>query len=68
MKIVRHDFTNTIIEILSKYFGSNAEKVLENSELLQYLNIKTKAAGRGSKSRAGKAYLIPTEEQEVCIR
>ena len=55
MKIVRHDFTNSIIEILSKYFGSNAEKVLENSELLQYLNIKTKAAGRGSKSRAGFA-------------
>lgn len=55
MKIVRHDFTDTIIQILSRYFGGNAEIVLENSELLQYLNIKTKAAGRGSKSRAGFA-------------
>jgi hypothetical protein len=55
MKIIRHKFTETILEILSLYFGEKAESVLVNSELLQYLNIKTKSANRGSKSRAGFA-------------
>ena len=34
-----------------------AQEVFENSDLLQYLNIKTKSASRGSKSRASFANL-----------
>lgn len=55
MKIIRHSFTETIVQVLSAHFGERSEAILANSELLQYLNIKTKAAGRGSKSRAGFA-------------
>ncbi len=55
MPAVRHDFTTKILEILNSHFGEFAEQLLDSSELLQYLNIKTKAANRGSKSRAGFA-------------
>ncbi len=55
MPAVRHDFTTKILEILESNFPSHGEKLLDNSELLQYLNIKTRAANRGSKSRAGFA-------------
>ena len=55
MPIVQHEFTNTIIAILNNYFPNRGNEVFNNSELLQYLNIKTKAANRGSKSRAGLA-------------
>ena len=52
---INHDFTNVIRRILHSHFDRSAEQVFERSELLQYLNIKTKAANRGSKSRAGFA-------------
>ncbi len=55
MPAVRHDFTKRIIEILEARFPAYGERVLDSSDLLQYLNIKTKAANRGSKSRAGFA-------------
>jgi hypothetical protein len=55
MPVLRHEFTNKILAILQSHFGSHAEKLIDRSELLQYLNIKTKAANRGSKSRAGFA-------------
>lgn len=55
MPVVRHDFTEKISAILEKYFPAHGVRVLDRSELLQYLNIKTKAANRGSKSRAGFA-------------
>ncbi|CDM92707.1 MULTISPECIES: hypothetical protein [Limnospira] len=55
MPILQHEFTLKIIEILNSHFPNQGEQVLINSELLQYLNIKTKAANRGSKSRAGFA-------------
>ncbi|PSF36109.1 restriction endonuclease [Aphanothece hegewaldii CCALA 016] len=55
MAIVQHEFTKKIIEILNCYFPSQGNAILNYSELLQYLNIKTKAANRGSKSRAGLA-------------
>lgn len=51
MPIVQHEFTKTIISILEVYFPNLGEKVLNSSELLQYLNIKTRSANRGSKSR-----------------
>lgn len=55
MSVVKHDFTSKILEILELHFGDYAQQLLENSELLQYLNIKTKAAHRASKSRASFA-------------
>jgi len=52
---VEHSFTSIIVGIVAAEFGAFAEDVFQNSELLQYLNIKTKSAGRGSKSRASFA-------------
>ncbi len=55
MPINPHDFTKIIVDILDKYSSNNGEEILKNSEIIRYLNIKTKAANRGSKSRAGFA-------------
>ena len=55
MPSVKHDFTDKIMDILNTHFLKQSKKVFEESELLQYLNIKTKAANRGSKSRSGFA-------------
>ncbi len=55
MPAIKHAFTKTIIDLVSDETGLSGEKVLESSSLLQYLNIKTKAAERGSKSRASIA-------------
>ncbi|TXL02662.1 restriction endonuclease, partial [Methylococcaceae bacterium CS3] len=55
MSIVKHDFTKTIIDILDRFSEKNGNEILKKSEIIQYLNIKTKAANRGSKSRAGFA-------------
>lgn len=41
--------------ILQSEFAEAAEEVFERNELLQYLNIKTKSASRGSKSRGSFA-------------
>lgn len=55
MPIPQHEFTQNIVAILNYYFPGNGNQILETSELLQYLNVKTKAANRGSKSRASFA-------------
>jgi len=55
MSIVNHEFTDKIIEILNRHSGDSGRFVLKSCEIIQYLNIKTKAANRGSKSRAGFA-------------
>lgn len=55
MSVLRHDFTDKIVNILDINTDGNGETILQSSELIQYLNIKTKAANRGSKSRAGFA-------------
>ncbi|MDD1413349.1 restriction endonuclease [Dolichospermum sp. ST_con] len=55
MQTLQHNFTETIITILNKHFPGYGDIILSNSELLQYINIKTKAANRGSKSRASFA-------------
>jgi len=53
--IPKHDFTNEITTILDCYSGNRGNEILRSSEIIQYLNIKTKAANRGSKSRASFA-------------
>ncbi|MEA5618402.1 restriction endonuclease [Cronbergia sp. UHCC 0137] len=55
METLQHNFTQTIITIVNKYFPGYGDTILINSQLLQYINIKTKAANRGSKSRASFA-------------
>ena len=50
-------FTETIKAVLKKHFGKQSEEVFENSQLLQYLNQKTKSANRGAKARGSFANL-----------
>jgi hypothetical protein len=50
-----HTFTSTILSVLEKDFGKLAPSLLEQSSLLTYLNIKTRSASRGSKSRSAFA-------------
>lgn len=55
VSIYKHDFTSEIISILDRNTDGHGEEIFNRSEIIQYLNIKTKAANRGSKSRAGLA-------------
>lgn len=50
-----HGFTPIILGILQADFGEEATQLFKCSELLQYLNIKTKSASSGSKSRGSFA-------------
>jgi hypothetical protein len=52
---MEHAFTSQIRNILKDEFGKLADPVFEASQLIQYLNIKTKSASRGSKSRSAFA-------------
>jgi len=52
---MKHNFTDNIKQILEKHFGNNSEQIFKNSELIQYLNIKTISANKGSKSRGSFA-------------
>ena len=54
---MEHEFTPRIIEILKKNFGKDAIDIFEKSPLLQYLNLKTVSATRGSKARSSFANL-----------
>ncbi len=59
---MKHPFTSKILEILEKNFPTDFEQIYSNSELLNYINFKTKSANRGSKSRGsfGAIYSIYT--------
>lgn len=54
---IEHAFTETIKSVLRKHFGAASNELFERSILLQYLNLKTRSANRGSKSRSGFASL-----------
>jgi len=41
--MIKHEFTNKIIEQLSRDTGFDGEEILNASILLQYINIKTKS-------------------------
>ena len=58
--MIEHEFTETIMDALAEHFGSAGNDVFQASPLLQYLNIKTRSASRGSKSRAsfGNLYAL----------
>lgn len=55
MSVHNHEFTDKIISILDRNTQGRGQEILNKSEIIQYLNIKTKSANRGSKSRAGFA-------------
>lgn len=52
---MEHEFTRQIKAILKAHFGKAAEDIYEKNSLLQYLNIKTRSANRGSKARGSFA-------------
>ena len=52
---MKHAFTEKIIRILAQDFGDSADEVFRHSELLQYINLKTRSAASGSKSRGAFA-------------
>jgi len=54
---MEHSFTQTIKNVLKGHFGAQADELFERSLLLQYVNIKTRSANRGSKSRSSFANL-----------
>ncbi|MEN6444903.1 MAG: restriction endonuclease [Candidatus Cloacimonas sp.] len=57
MVYIEYSFTSSIIDVLNRNFPNKAEEVISLSELIQYLNIKTKAANKNSKSRGSFANL-----------
>lgn len=54
---MEHDFTPVIIKVLTRHFGNVAQDLFEKSPLLQYINLKTVSATRGSKARSSFANL-----------
>ncbi len=52
---MEHEFTPVIREILKNHFGTLSEEIFDRGYLLRYLNLKTKSAVRGSKSRGAFA-------------
>ncbi|WP_324712660.1 hypothetical protein [Flavobacterium columnare] len=54
---MEHIFTANIKEILQKNFDKNADDIFDKSQLIQYINEKTRSAGRGSKARGSFANL-----------
>lgn len=57
---MEHQFTPKIKGLLCKNTGKHAEEIYKNNELIGYLNLKTRSASRGSKSRSafGNLYAI----------
>ena len=50
-------FTANIKTILQQHFGKTADGVFEKSQLIQYINEKTRSANKGSKARSSFANL-----------
>ncbi|MCA6381606.1 MAG: restriction endonuclease [Cytophagales bacterium] len=50
-------FTANIKSALGKHFGKNADDIFDKSQLIQYINEKTRSANKGSKSRSSFANL-----------
>ena len=57
---MEHSFTEVIKRILIDDFEDKADQILLSCPILQYINIKTKSADRGSKARGsfGNLYAI----------
>lgn len=57
---MEHLFTANIKDVLARFFGKDAGDIFEKSQLIQYINEKTRSAGRGSKARSsfGSLYAL----------
>jgi hypothetical protein len=70
--VTEHSFTVVIAEILEELFGQEvAKEVVERSDLVGYLNLKTRSASRGSKARGSFANLYAIYvlvEDKPCTR
>jgi len=60
MKNKNHSFSEIIMQILKDNFKDKSKDIFDKSLLLQYINIKTRSADRGSKARSsfGNLYAI----------
>jgi hypothetical protein len=54
---MEHEFTKIIKALLEAKFGDVGDKILRESQLISYLNIKTQSSNKGSKSRGSFANL-----------
>ena len=54
---MEHIFTSKIKESLNHHFGKSAGDIFDKSQLIQYINEKTRSAGKGSKARSSFANL-----------
>lgn len=54
---MEHTFTANIKSILDSKFGKDADEIFKNSNILQYINLKTRSANKGSKARSSFANL-----------
>lgn len=54
---MEHTFTVNIKSILDNKFESDADEIFKNSNLIQYINLKTRSANKGSKARSSFANL-----------
>lgn len=54
---MEHTFTINIKSILGNKFGKHADEIFKNSNLIQYINFKTRSANKGSKARSSFANL-----------
>lgn len=54
---MEHTFTANIKVILEQHFEKDSEDIFNNSQLIQYLNFKTRSANKGSKARSSFANL-----------
>ncbi len=54
---MEHIFTGKIKEILNKKFKKKSDEIISKSELLQYINFKTKSANKSSKAKSSFANL-----------
>ena len=57
MNLMENIFTANIKSVLEKHFGKDAEDIFDKSQLVQYINEKTRSANKGSKSRSSFANL-----------
>ena len=54
---MEHSFTENIRIVLEKHFKKDANEIFEKSQLIQYINEKTRSASKGSKARSSFANL-----------
>ena len=67
---MEHEFTKIIKTILEDKLGDAGDQILRESQLILYLNIKTKSANKGSKSRGslGNLYAIYVLVEDYLVK